>query len=980
MTAAEPPRRSRRIKHLVSSQPVQYDDEIDGEDYEDDSDDYEEHTPKKRKLTQKTKNSKKQKTTQSGNEFKDLRDEFEEHYLFQAMVDPEVSVVELANDWVDQYKNNKDLAKKDLINFILNAVGCFTKIEEHDVANNESASETVGEIQTFFKRQKVHDFYLTSKKPEFKQLYKNFAQFMTQMIVISDEKGLLYDNIVIADEDEEAEEPEDTNIIEDLLVWLSSFSVTSVRALRYISTTSLFLIESALCKTVTKNNTSLEKFKHQLHVEQGKKQTATAKKRMNQIEQNIELYTNQSIILENFIQDIVNTTFIHRFKDVDHHIRANAMSYLGDWMMLYPEFFYKTTYLKYLGWVLSDNNSTVRLQVIKTLVKLLKHSVVVSGLRQFFERFKSRILEIAFHDVDIHVRANAIALLGEVNKIGFLEDDEISQLSSLIFNDKEDKIQHLIATLIISVEAERTAETTETIGSLMEKEQDKITPDLHSLIKFKNLISLLKDAHDRIEQPPKKDPKFQLPTYAKVGMFLAHEKRYLGCWSFLMDYYLLDNATVDELDEGIASLVKLDSSERSILLQLIYGLLIEDSEKFTDENSLELISKLQQLLKASEQIESDFSTFLKILRIFTIEFFEHHNQVEVFLNCCRSTAKHFKNNIIGSLGVDYINILKSVPSNTDSTSVYEIKTIFQDLIKELVLEVTNLLRSRKFSITDEVCAQLHDDFFYKLFILGANYDISSALSVFEHLKQPLYTLLPDLDIQLDKSSQSTVISSFKLFLSAITWKLNNLLHSNELYDTEVELKVIPDLLYEETEIIEEKGYPLSLRSEAAVCIIDLYTVIKNFQESYAQSEKENLSHFSRFFEISMSSLQFSTSAVDSLKDIFLRKEAQYASQLEITLERDDDEDISYNSMKADEGVDVWDLELGLCILARKLKSLYEIGMLPRDVMQRLRLNSEELGDLFESAVEIEDEEPQEEAQPEEHEDTVEETIPEIPLE
>ncbi|KAH3686136.1 hypothetical protein WICPIJ_002886, partial [Wickerhamomyces pijperi] len=261
MTESAPVRRSRRIVDLASSQPVAADgatqrskyaeEETDDEDQdqdedeamsEDSEDDYMQKKPSSRKrakaTTKTTKKPRKKQQRQpvaKASDYAEQRQEFEDNYLFQALNDPEASILELATDWSEQYKNSKDIAKRDFLNLLLNACGCFTQIEEHDVANNDSASDTIGEIQTFFKRQGIHEFYLVSKKPEFKHLKKNYIEFVTQIVNICDEKGLLYENVKLGeDEDEEEEEEEqqeqqedETNVIEDLLVWLSSLSVSS---------------------------------------------------------------------------------------------------------------------------------------------------------------------------------------------------------------------------------------------------------------------------------------------------------------------------------------------------------------------------------------------------------------------------------------------------------------------------------------------------------------------------------------------------------------------------------------------------------------------------------------------------------------------------------------------------------------------------------------------------------------------------------
>lgn len=985
-----PIRRSQRIKEHVSSQPVIDDEDIDDSAYEDYED--EDETPRKKRKTGKSSRATVKKGGKASDDaFNEMRENFEEHYIFQALNDAEASISELANDWLDQYKNNKDLAKKDLINLILNAVGCFTTIEEHDVSNNESASETVSEIQTFFKRQKNHEFYLTSKKPAYKHLKKNFINFMTEIISTADENGLLYENIVISEDDEEVEEPEDSNLMEDLLIWLSSFSVSYIRSLRYVSTLSLLSMETTLCRIIVKCNTTLDKFKHQLEVEQekAKKKSKALQKRLDQIESNINQFTNQSLILENFIQDILNTTFIHRFKDIDYQIRVEAMSCLGEWMDIYPELFYKVTYLKYLGWVLSDENAHVRLQVIKTLIKLLKKNIIVTGLRQFFERFKTRIIEIAFHDVDQHVRTSTINLLIEINKIGFLEDEEIGKVSSLIFSSKEPKIIQLVSKFIQHVEAENTKASIEALSVNIKTSEKQFPIDLKDIIKIHNLVEILAIANevyneDSPEKPLVKSNVLKPSLFATTGKELFALPAYSDYWEFLIRYYLLDLSSIEVVDDELVKAIQLTSEQEAILFGLIHGSLIhlketeeelkkKDKEVDDDTSIQRLITHLPPILKKCETNDQNLSTFIQILSIYSVDFFETFNQANVYKSIFQQLIKHFKNNPVENLKIEYTHLLRSLKQAIGSTVVQEINTSFKDLVTELIIEFENYLKDSEFELSRSSIQTIHEDYAFKLLILGLEYDISESFKTFNLVKNKIITLLPD--FEFEDSDTEPVSSLFKIYLSSTSWKLNFLLHTNESLNIETELKLIPDLL-QELQYLLSQTIPTKIQTEVAIILIDLLTLLKNF----FHKPNNNLTNINRFHDIDLSSLSLSQETSDSLLNLFLSKEALFANLNDVTLDRDDDEDVNLNSIKVntsdmdeDELRKVeWDAEKDLVIYTVKLLGLSSIGVLESKVVKRVGLNKKELGDLFQSVfdgVEVQDEEKADE----------EDDIPEIPM-
>lgn len=48
-----------------------------------------------------------------------------DNFIFDAMLDPEVSIAEVATEWIESYKENEIAALKDMVNFILKV--CFIR-------------------------------------------------------------------------------------------------------------------------------------------------------------------------------------------------------------------------------------------------------------------------------------------------------------------------------------------------------------------------------------------------------------------------------------------------------------------------------------------------------------------------------------------------------------------------------------------------------------------------------------------------------------------------------------------------------------------------------------------------------------------------------------------------------------------------------------------------------------------------------------
>ncbi len=60
------------------------------------------------------------------------------------------------------------------------------------------------------------------------------------------------------------------------------------------------------------------------------------------------------IAIESFMDQLFNSVFVHRHRDVDPDIRARCIMCLGECIAKYKTKFFENPYLKYLGWSLND--------------------------------------------------------------------------------------------------------------------------------------------------------------------------------------------------------------------------------------------------------------------------------------------------------------------------------------------------------------------------------------------------------------------------------------------------------------------------------------------------------------------------------------------------------------------------------------------------------------------------------------------------
>ena len=129
------------------------------------------------------------------------------------------------------------------------------------------------------------------------------------------------------------------------------------------------------------------------------------------------------------------------------------MHSIGLWFKKYPGHFLDGTYLRYVGWVLSDANTQVRLEAVKSLSGVYENSDYISSLQTFTERFKPRLVEMATRDTELAVRVAVIGILGSIDTHQLLEDEQREELCMLIF-DEDAKVRRAVSKFVGGVWAE----------------------------------------------------------------------------------------------------------------------------------------------------------------------------------------------------------------------------------------------------------------------------------------------------------------------------------------------------------------------------------------------------------------------------------------------------------------------------------------------------------------------------------------------
>lgn len=120
------------------------------------------------------------------------------------------------------------------------------------------------------------------------------------------------------------------------------------------------------------------------------------------------------------------------------------------WFKKYPAHFLDGAYLRYVGWVLSDSNTQVRLEAVKALSGVYDQADYIGSLNHFTERFRPRLVEMATGDTELGVRVAVIQVLGAIDGHSLLEDEEREKLCLLVF-DEEAKVRKAVSGFVRGV-------------------------------------------------------------------------------------------------------------------------------------------------------------------------------------------------------------------------------------------------------------------------------------------------------------------------------------------------------------------------------------------------------------------------------------------------------------------------------------------------------------------------------------------------
>ncbi|RLV94700.1 Cohesin subunit SCC3 [Spathaspora sp. JA1] len=1010
-------RRSARSKAVSKTYKDLSDSESEHEASNAEESDFEQEQPvaKSRKRTQKTtrgpgnKRQKKQ-TTQS---LEDLESELEENYLYSALSHANVEVSDIVLEWIESYEEDQENDTQEaitmLINLLLRCCGSVHLFQPHDLVNLESCAQTVAELTMAFSEQTAHR-YPFKAVATFKS---NVLEFFDKVIQTAHEKGLLYSK----DAEDSDEEDEETSLASPLmqyiLTWITSLTTSTIRSLRFTATETIFSIQAQLCRIIKNVDLNLEK-----HTKQLNKIKPTNKSRYTTVRSIVQNYEKQRDTIIEYFDDIGRIVVSIRYRDPDPQIRLSCLKYLSECMSIYPQHFCKDTYLKYFGWLLSDPIGSVRTENCRVLLKLYKHltfSASTPILRLFTEKFKLQLIKMSKLDSDAQVRIYSLGICSELFRLGFLEDEDVTTIINTYKMDNLSKgnlskLQHEYGKFIHELNEKRVNELQEKYNIFLETYKCDQFEDLQECLKIKSLIELTSSIEGNIAD-----------LYSSLCSIST------GNWEFLVRYFLTDISSVkfvqvkeennedeenDEIEE-FRQFIDLNDSNRVCLLKFIQGSLAHmlssvktpKDEEETSNLLVKLIDHLPKLYTKSMKSSNLFSVFLSIwtrlisetkdsINLFNL--FGKLDRSDVYDNLTDSIMKFYKEADLVDEFEEYFHKLFETNALTSTSRAY-----VQNILSELVVEINDTVTQQEDDFTfgedsminDELSVQrslikkmsLISPALMKIKQLGNHINISNLERIGDLNEILIQKVLRKLDLAIIISEwkynfiqklpdfMQSVQKLFDLLLVVLSWKFEKLIElpiENQFHkDIEVEFDGFVDLVNQMIRLIFEcKDHNLvDLKTLLATKYIDLMLYFRIFYVKFSQENQ--FENFQSFYDNNLQVLLIRQDIQYELLELFLIKEVRLAHELNVDLDRSDEEDVNYDDYiesqpqeaevsifdeeqetetrpSSAENSRVWKYEKELTVYTLKLISLVHVSVLQEDIYARIKLNANKFGSLF----------------------------------
>nr|XP_057931328.1 cohesin subunit SA-1 isoform X2 [Doryrhamphus excisus]XP_057931329.1 cohesin subunit SA-1 isoform X2 [Doryrhamphus excisus] len=302
-----------------------------------------------------------------------------------------------------------------LVNFIVQSCGCKGVISREMLDSMPNANI----IATLTKQFDLNEatYPLSKPGPSLKRFKAGLCEF-ARVLVHSCRCSLIYDGYLFP----------------FVLSLLTGLTDSQVRAFRHTSTLLALKLISGMVEVAVMVSFQLHTISRRYDLEKGKEAHEQDSERLEELQATISQLQENKEEMSSMINTTFRGIFVHRYRDQMMEVRAMCMEELGVWVKTNPEYFLTDSYIKYLGWMLNDKQSLVRLQCVRSLQALYQEEEFIGRLELFTSRFKERMVSMVLDkDQEVAVEIVKLLLLIDQGMEEGLGEKECGLIYSLVY-------------------------------------------------------------------------------------------------------------------------------------------------------------------------------------------------------------------------------------------------------------------------------------------------------------------------------------------------------------------------------------------------------------------------------------------------------------------------------------------------------------------------------------------------------------------
>ncbi|KAH6910734.1 cohesin subunit [Coprinopsis sp. MPI-PUGE-AT-0042] len=655
--------------------------------------------------------------------------------LFNAIMNPAAALQSAIEDFLESLEQSPGPAQAELINLFLRSCGCNDTVSADDAVDYDGVVDNLDNITEALKQDNSPTYPLTSKLQVFKKFRKSLSEFIERLITSAAELGLLYSSDLMA----------------TLQTWVVAMSSSQIRSFRHTASVVALEVETALCEVAAAVEKESQVVGRQREGEKKRKGTGKGgSARDKELEAKAQEVRGRRKQLAEFLKEFVDGVFVHRYRDLDPNIRAECVKAIGLWFKKYPGHFLDGTYLRYVGWVLSDANTQVRLEAVRALSGVYDQNDYIGSLNHFTERFKPRLLEMATSDTELSVRVAVIQVLGAIDGHSLLEEEEREKLCLLVY-DEEPKVRKAVSHFVHNLWEESVEELV--VGNSKLSDLDKTRVGIKALasllVKWSKALDeidggmeeqddAVDDAASRTSRRDRRKEIWGLLGAAdgrgRIALTveaLWDEIESVQEWEEILNVLLLDHSKAEgsgsraggsrDADSRVLDLWRLEEVEETVLLEVLVSSVqklkdeagaakkVVDEENILNEITRAFIKALPRLFVKYQADAQRTAEVLLLPPLLNLELYLEMRMVPAYSNLWDDIIKQFMSH--SSMAV-LNNAIKAVYhfmsttslSNTNSTKILELEDELSSALHDAVagrdeIEVASFSEDEILSLT-----------------------------------------------------------------------------------------------------------------------------------------------------------------------------------------------------------------------------------------------------------------------------------------